>query len=816
MGRQTFLPIEILDYIETHERSTEEAFGIGQQELAKNLGYHACSMSRPLQELVGNGWLVAARGLVRGGRRKHVTYRLTPAGVAHLRKETRDVPLLGRGVPPPPAPFLGRKEELEALARSAPSDGGVTVVEGPAGMGKSALLAVHVRRSERGRVVFWFRVGPSSTPREFVSGLAHVLSFSGKPQLAYYAQLPRNPVAKEVADLARRALGKRSLAAVIDDLHVASDEMRGFVAEVVTTLRTSGAHQFYLLGQSVTLPAGLEASAKRLRVGGLDRAAAFELTGRQGGLADRFEQVFRSTLGSPLYLKLAASNPTVEATPATLPAAVVRQLTADDLRVVLPVALASEPLPATFVAEESRVPLTRIPELVRTGVLYARADGRVEIMDVVRTAVFGRADGKDEQAAHLALARFYGRSHRPEAIRERFLHLVLGEDLLSASHLLEEHQQVLLRLGFSDGLRQALRHLSTGLPRGSARQRALMAEAALLRHHSEFAESIRTLRRVVAESEPNSSIGREAGFGIVEQLLRLGQTEEAFAEFEKARSLAGTSRRLQVFARLTEARIEEARGHSAVAFDLYQEAFDLSQRARAQDLGLEAIAAWSRLAELTRGPEVALRVVGDALPRARQANRMDVVLNLLLVRARAYWETGRNDLAETEMRAIQSEAESLGYLNQLAYTLSGLAAVAVEKSRWVEASGYARQAIATAERIGNDLVLGHTLAVLCASETRQALASNDPRLADSAFGYGQRSVEVLRRLPLSESLLVANAYLADVCLFRNDLASARKYYSTALELGHQLNARFLVESLRSDIGRRLGLEDRDAPEALPQ
>ena len=59
MGLQTYLPIEILDYVQTHEPSDEAVYGIGQRELAKALGYHPCSMSRPLEQLGGRG---SARG----------------------------------------------------------------------------------------------------------------------------------------------------------------------------------------------------------------------------------------------------------------------------------------------------------------------------------------------------------------------------------------------------------------------------------------------------------------------------------------------------------------------------------------------------------------------------------------------------------------------------------------------------------------------------------------------------------------------------------------------------------------------------------
>lgn len=803
MGRQTFLPIEILDYIQTHERSEDEPFGISQTELSKSLGYHPCSMSRPLEELLRNGLVVASRGLVRGGRRKQLTYRLTPAGISHLNKETHSVPLLGRDVPPPPRPFLGRREELATLEEAARDPSGIVVVEGPPGMGKTALVSVHLRRARRSTVLFWHTVRASSSPRELVSGLAHALSFAGNPQLAYYAQLPRNPVPREVADLAARALRKQSLVAVIDDLHLASEDTRRFLAGFVEGMRAhGGSHRFYLVGQKVRLDLGEEVPVRRLVLGGLDRTAAHALTDRQGGLADRFEQIFQVSLGSPLLLKLAASNPQLETNPADLPVAVVRQLPLEDIRTILPAALASEPLPTSFLVEESDTTLGRIQELVRMGILHQRGDDRVEVLEVVRNAVLGRMPPQAERDAHLALGRYYGRSHRPEAIRERFVHLVAGEDLPVATRLLSEQQQVILRSGYSDGLRRAFRHLSHALPRGVPRVRVLLAEAGLLRLHSEHAESIGTLRRAVADSEPDAPLAFEARYAMVEQMLRLGHLDDAAAEYERARSGAPPSRRLAAYAVLTEARIAEARGESAAAFEKYQAALNLARKARAQDLGLEAITAWSRIAEFTQA-EVALKVIEDVLPQARLANRMDVVFNLLLVRSRAYVETGRHDLAELEMKAILSEAESLGYLNQLAYIFSGLASVAVERAQWADAATYARQAIAMAERIGNDLVLGHTLAVVCSSDLRQATETHDLAMARVALEYGVRSLEVLGRLPPSESLMLANSYLTEVCLLLDDLPSARKYYDEAMRLGDRVDRPVLKKAIETELAAKL-------------
>jgi len=801
MGAQTYLPIEILDYVETHAPPDDSPSGISQRELAKALGYHPCSMSRPLASLVGEGYLTKGRRLVRDGVRKQLTYRITEPGRTRLRHETRQVPLLSGDIPPPPHPFLGRKDELTQLAEFAREGGGVTFVDGPPGMGKTALVSRHLRSVKRGRIPFWFTVRPASSPRQFVGALTHALSSLGAQQLSYYTQLPRAPVAREVADLVARSLGTRSIAAVIDDVQMAGPDMRDFLASFTHFLASRGDHLFYLISQVEPAFPVEGAAVHRLTIGGLDRAAAHDLTDRRGGLSDQFETVYQATLGSPLLLELAVSNPNVEATGTTLPTAVVARLSPEDIQGVLPVALANEPIPIAFVSEIAGTPVARLLELERMGVLHRTLQGRVEVLQVVRTALLARASPSDEREAHSRLAMFYARSHRPDAVRERFLHLVEGELLKPAAQLLTQQEATLLRLGFSETLRNALRHLSNMLPRGPMRVHALQVEATLLRLHSDYSDAISTLRRAISESGREPRVTGECLLSIAEMFLRLRQVEEAQKEYENAVALGPVSRRLRAYLLLTEARLAQAKGDDRLAQLRYEEAFDLARKVRAQDLALESVAGWSGLAEIHSGPEGTPRLIADALPEARQAGRMDVAFNLQLVRARAHVRIGEYQLAEVEMRTIRSEAEALGYMSQLTYALSGLASLAGDVGRWAEAVDYAKQASVLAERLGNDFVLGHSLALLCATKNRQALASGNPTssLVDEAIADGERSLEILGKMPPSDSLALANAYLAEVYVDRHEVEVATPYYNRAMELADQLQLPWIKEKLLTDL-----------------
>ena len=803
MAGQSYLPIEVLDYVETHSPPEDSPYGISQRELAKALGYHPCSMSRPLDQLVEGGLLTARRGPVRDGLRKQLVYRLTEAGRTRLSRETKSIPLLSGAIPPPPNPFLGRKDELARLADFSVAGKGVMVIDGPPGMGKTALVSRHIRRVKRDRIPFWFTVRRASSPRQFVTSLSHALSFLGAPQLAYYAQLPRAPVAHEVADLAARTLSDRELAVVIDDLQMAGPDLRLFLSKFVADLVRSRRDQVYIVGQDSLSPEEVGLPVERLTVGGLDRAAAHDLTDRRGGLAERFESVYQSTLGCPLLLQLAVSNPDVEADAATLPNRVVERLSLEDVRALLPVALSNEPLPISFMSESGSLAAARLNDIIRMGVVQKSTQGRLEILQVVRSALLGRVVAEDERRAHLTLGEFYSGSHRPEAVRERFLHLVEGEAWKPASQLLTQQHRTLLGLGYSEALRSSLRHLSSALPRGTQRVRALQVEATLLRHHSDYAEAINTFRRAIEASNDDSKVTCESLLGIVDLQIRLRQLEEARQEFARAERIGPLTRRLQAYFLLTRARITEAEGQAHRSRAEYQAAFELARKYRCGDLALESIAAWSRLEELESGPEVALRVIEDALPEARQAGRLDITFNLRLVRARAYFRMGQVKLAEEEMGLVRMEAESLGYLNQLTYSLAGLVSTAGEGARWGEALSYARQACSLAERLGNDLVLGHTLALMCGVQLRQAEAESDRSLLSQAIDHGERGVAVLGRLPPSESLAQAHGYLAEAYHQSGRKPEAQAHYEQSIRLCDQLNLSWMKSDLVSDIGAKL-------------
>ncbi|MCI4367496.1 MAG: hypothetical protein L3K08_07070, partial [Thermoplasmata archaeon] len=607
-----------------------------------------------------------------------------------------------------------------------------------------------------------------------------------------------------VADLASRALGEREMVAVIDNVHAAESDMRKFLTEFLTSFLKDRHDHVYCIGQTTPLISAEEGvPVFRLNIAGLDRTAALELTERLGGLSDRFESVYKSCLGSPFLLKLAVSNPDLEATEAALPAAVVTRLADPIFRALVPLGLANEPLPVSFLQELGLETEERVEELVRSGLLRHTAEGRVELLQIVRVALIERAGPVLEREAHLRLADYYGGSRRTESIRERFLHLVAGEAFGDAVAILQHHERTILNVGYSDSLRASVRHLSLALPAGPDRVRVLRAEAALLQLHSEFTDAILSLRRAVVEAQGDREVAADCLLRVVDLYLRQSVVDQAETAMDQARRLGPFPKRLAAFLVLSEARITEAQTNWTKAQGLAREAFLMAQNESPPDVALESIALWAKLAALGSDPEGALSLIEQGLEAARQAVRPDIVFNLMLVRARVYTERGEAALAQNEMRKMRSEAESLGYLGPLTYTLGGLCALAFQAERWDEGLAYGRQAVALAERLGNQLVQGHTLSVMASAEMRMSLQRTDSTLMIAAREHAERGVSILQKIRLTDSLALAYAYLADVYLEMGLIPQSVDACREALRLGGDMGLKWLIDQLHSDLVVRL-------------
>ncbi|MHB8352187.1 MAG: tetratricopeptide repeat protein, partial [Thermoplasmata archaeon] len=453
-------------------------------------------------------------------------------------------------------------------------------------------------------------------------------------------------------------------------------------------------------------------------------------------------------------------------------------------------------MPLSFLNEAGGLRPERITELAAQGLLQRASEGRVEVLNTVRAAVISRVNVNQVRAAHLALARFYGRSHRTESVREQFLHLVAAESWRLAGELLTRQESILLASGYSDAVRNGLAQLTVSGPQESVRIRALRTQAQLLRVHSEWNEAIACLQTAVTESRKDPRVQAECLLSMIEPYCRLLKIEEAQLALDRARSVAPATHRLQEFLMHCEARILEAQGNLPKAQELYTQVFQSATKSSHTDLALEALARWSRLASLTVEEHGMGPLIDVGIREARNSGRMDIVFSLMSARARRLALLGQNEAAMSEMNLIRGEADALGYLTQLVHALSGLAALSVEMKRWEEASASARQASELAARLGNDTIRGYTLSIQCASDLRQS------RLTE-AKAHGELAVQILSRLPPSDSLPMAHAYLAEAYLESGEIIPAQSNYDRAVAISEKLGMNWWRKQVEAELGPKI-------------
>jgi hypothetical protein len=94
--------------------------------------------------------------------------------------------------------------------------------------------------------------------------------------------------------------------------------------------------------------------------------------------------------------------------------------------------------------------------------------------------------------------------------------------------------------------------------------------------------------------------------------------------------------------------------------------------------------------------------------------------------------------------------------------------------------------------------------MLCSSEFRQVDQGGDVRLIDESLTHGLRSIEVLDRLPPSDSAALAHAYLVEVYLYKGMINEARIHYAIASDVADKLRLHWLRDRLAAEYQSRIG------------
>lgn len=516
----------------TDRRTPEEyeaTFAICREGIAHSLDLSASTVARSLARLIEQGHVVAHRRVVKlvGGRRS--VFFLTDKGRAaarELAQTTAGIGAKSASHAEGKRPFVGRPKEVARLRAWSNLPGGVVIVEGPAGIGKTALVR-HALTGRSRDPVFSYAINARSTPRNLAVSFAEFFSARGRRDVAGVLAGNGNPDTEVI----RRAIissldGWRGLL-FVDDVHKASPEIQRILSSMFS-MAARGHCRLLLAGREVgglvTLGPDGEGFLDEITLGPLDIEESRRVLRARGIPDDEIDGIARVASGVPLILCLAQAGvrPVRSSGVVAHLRAVNARLSDPERRILWRAAIRRVPAPAETIApDEGNVHL--VGPLARRGLLLKDDRGWV-VHELLRDHYLGILPAGISHALHAEAAQRCAIDGSTDEVVEAMHHFRQADMDDEAAALVVSHGRKLFWEGYHTELRSALESLRDG--RLSPRQRSwrTVLLAAIMNHAGREEDAIALARQVMShrmeDSDPELAAFAAYVAGVGHRFLR--------------------------------------------------------------------------------------------------------------------------------------------------------------------------------------------------------------------------------------------------------------------------------------------------------
>ncbi|UCD92653.1 MAG: ATP-binding protein [Methanobacteriota archaeon] len=463
---------------------------------------------------------------------------------------------------PRPERFCGREIEKKRLLDLIRS-GKTIVLQGIAGIGKTALASKICASLKKERSVFWFEFRKWHSEWGLLTELSRFLEAVGRRSLSKHIKAESTMDAGRLGSvLGQDFMGIRAVL-FFDDFQMANPEIIKLFSVLLNITKSNRDLAVVVLTREI-IPfydrkdVEVDREVEEIHLLGLDKMASKELVGEGVEEFGIFEEVYSATQGHPLFLDLIRTVPAIGPEPRLryidrfIEEEIYSELDPEEKKMMKVASIYENPVQTSLLFFDESLDIDTFLKLKKRTLIGTLEDGRVQVHEMIRKPFLSMLTPQEKERFHLWAAENLLREEDWILQIEAVHHLLVSGDHAWGARVLAERGEELIEAGYSEELLFLLMEFdprSLGVEEGAILSER---EGDILRRKGHIDDALMKLEesKTLYEKSRNSKGSGRAGRKLASIYKSIGKLDEALKIYTKSLSAIGKDSKSMEAARI--------------------------------------------------------------------------------------------------------------------------------------------------------------------------------------------------------------------------------------------------------------------------
>jgi tetratricopeptide (TPR) repeat protein len=447
--------------------------------------------------------------------------------------------------------FCGRELEKKSISEAI-ERGRVVVIQGIAGIGKTALASRVCSDVKKKRSVFWYEFRRWHSLWGLLSDLSKFLEAMSAKNLGNYLKAEGSLDMGKVASALEEDLETERAALFFDDFQMANEEIMEFFRHLGSIAKRNKELAIIVLTREFNpfydrKDVEVDHHVEEFQISGLDKVSSRELLGEGIDEFDRFDEVYAATQGHPLFLELLSSVPVIGTKPRLkyidqfIEEEIYAELEREEKMMMKVSSVFENPVHISKLLFDESLDIEIFFKLKKKALIGILEDGRVQVHDMIRKPFMSMLTPQERERYHLWAAESLLKEEEEILQIEAVHHLLVTGDHSWAARVLEEKGERLVENGFDEELLLLLMEFDPRLMEQKEKAVIMEREGDILRSRGQIDDSVKKYKESRTsydkgdDTEGLARTGRKIG----SVYRSIGKFEEGLKAYTKALSVIG-------------------------------------------------------------------------------------------------------------------------------------------------------------------------------------------------------------------------------------------------------------------------------------